>query len=35
MLNKGKSVIQSTRQREKNYDMGIKIIYKNILGDFG
>ena len=37
-MNKGKIVIQNTRQREKTMTgarSGFKIIYENILGNFG
>jgi hypothetical protein len=37
-LNKRKSIVQGTRQREKTMTgvkSGFKIIYENILGDFG
>ena len=37
-MNKGKTVVQSTRQREKTMTGSksrFKIIYENILGDFG
>lgn len=38
ILNKGKIVIQNTRQREKTMTWAksrFKIIYENILSDFG